>query len=93
MPIIWTEERLPTGSFIRKCGTGVLPDSAVIPNCLRFMEPFLKEGKDVLYLAFPPAVGTNQNGTLSALDLREKYPYRKIFWWIPLAPRWAMGGL
>lgn len=44
------------------------------------MEPFLQEGKDILYLAFSSGLSaTYQNGILAASDLGEKYPDRKIF--------------
>lgn len=43
------------------------------------MEPYLKDGQDVLYLGFSSALsGTYNAGTIAAEELREKYPDRKI---------------
>ena len=43
------------------------------------MEPYLKEGKDVLYLGFSSALsGTYNAGAIAAEELKEKYPDRKI---------------
>lgn len=42
-------------------------------------EPFLKEGTDVLYLAFSSGLsGTYNNSVIAARNLAEKYPDRKI---------------
>jgi len=44
-----------------------------------FFEPFLKEGKDVLFLSFSSALsGTYQSSCIACEDLKEKYPNRKI---------------
>lgn len=43
------------------------------------LEPYLKEGKDVLYLGFSSALsGTYNSMRLAAEELREEYPDRKI---------------
>lgn len=43
------------------------------------MEPFLKEGKDVLHLAFSSGLsGTCNSMMIAASELREEYPERKI---------------
>ncbi len=43
------------------------------------MEPMLKEGKDVLYIAFSSALsGTCQSAHIAADSLQEQYPDRKI---------------
>jgi len=43
------------------------------------MEPFLKEGKDILHLAFTSALsGTYNSMRLAAEELKEDYPERKI---------------
>lgn len=45
----------------------------------RIFEPYLKNGEDVLYLAFSSGLsGTYQAGVLAASDLMEEYPSRKI---------------
>lgn len=44
------------------------------------MEPFLKEGKDLLVLAFSSGLSTTCNSAMiAAADLREQYPDRKIY--------------
>lgn len=43
------------------------------------LEPFLKEGKDVLHLGFSSGLsGTYNSMRLAAEDLKEKYPERKV---------------
>lgn len=43
------------------------------------MEPYLKDGQDVLYLGFSSALsGTYNAGAIAAEELKEKYPERKI---------------
>lgn len=43
------------------------------------MEPYLKEGKDVLYLAFSSGLSaTAQSGEAAAKELSEEYPDRKV---------------
>lgn len=43
------------------------------------MEPHLKQGKDLLYLAFSSGLSvTAPNGEIAAQELREQYPERKI---------------
>ncbi len=44
------------------------------------IEPFVKQGQDVLVLAFSSGLSTTYNSAvIAAEDLREKYPQRKIF--------------
>lgn len=44
-----------------------------------FFEPYLKEGKDVFYLAFSSGLSsTFRNSELAAQELSERYPERKI---------------
>mgnify|MGYP005817220247 CR=1 FL=1 len=50
------------------------PDEAV-----KALEPFLKEGKDVLHLGFSSALsGTYNSMRIAAEELQEKYPERKV---------------
>lgn len=45
-----------------------------------FMEPVLKEGKDILYLGFSSGLsGTFNASVIAAQELSEKYPERKIY--------------
>ena len=44
-----------------------------------FMEPYLKEGKDILYVGFTSGLsGTYQAGVIAAQELMQQYPDRKI---------------
>lgn len=44
-----------------------------------FMEPMLREGKDILYVAFSSGLsGTCNSGMMAAQELRKEYPERKI---------------
>ncbi len=46
----------------------------------KFFEPVLKEGKDILYIAFSSELsGTYQASTIIAAYLLERYPERKLF--------------
>lgn len=46
----------------------------------REMEPFLKAGKDILYLGFSSGLSATYNAScIAAEELREQYPERKIF--------------
>lgn len=45
-----------------------------------FMEPLLKEGKDILYIGFSSGLsGTYNASVIAAQELSEKYPERKIY--------------
>ena len=44
-----------------------------------FMEPILKEGKDILYVGFTSGLsGTYQAGVIAAQELMQQYPDRKV---------------
>lgn len=46
---------------------------------IEFFEPFLKDGKDILYVGFSSALsGTVQSAHLAVESLKEEYPERKI---------------
>jgi len=67
--------------FFRKLREGKMSvTSQVNPDEAReALEPFLKEGKDVLHLAFSSGLsGTCSSMILAAEELKEKYPERKI---------------
>ncbi|MDL2232967.1 DegV family protein, partial [Ruminococcaceae bacterium OttesenSCG-928-L11] len=50
-----------------------------IEDARAFMEPFVKEGKDVLYIAFSSGLsGTCNSAMTAAADLREEYPGRDV---------------
>jgi DegV family protein with EDD domain len=45
-----------------------------------YFEPFLKEGKDILHIAFSSGLsGTYNSARLAVEELKEKYPERKIY--------------
>jgi DegV family protein with EDD domain len=45
-----------------------------------YFEPFLKEGKDILHIAFSSGLsGTYNSARLAVDELKEKYPERKIY--------------
>ena len=51
-----------------------------IDRFLNFIEPFLAEGKDVLYLGFTSGLsGTFNAGFVASQELSEKYPDRKVY--------------
>ena len=51
-----------------------------IDRFLNFIEPFLAEGKDVLYLGFTSGLsGTFNAGFVASQELAEKYPDRKVY--------------
>ena len=68
-------------AFYDTLRTGVTATtSAVNPEgWAKVMEPVLKEGKDILVLAFSSGLSTTyQSAVIAAQDLLEKYPQRKI---------------
>ena len=68
-------------AFYDTLRTGVTATtSAVNPEgWAKVMEPVLKEGKDILVLAFSSGLSTTyQSAAIAADELREKYPERKI---------------
>ena len=51
-----------------------------IDRFLNFIEPFLADGKDVLYLGFTSGLsGTFNAGFVASKELSEKYPDRKVY--------------
>ena len=62
-----------------KAGTGVSTSQINIASYLRFFEPILALGKDILYLCFSSGLsGMYQNAAFAAEELRQHYPERKI---------------
>lgn len=60
--------------------TQVTTSAVGIDRFLNFMEPFLAEGKDVLYLGFSSGLsGTFNAGFVASQELAEKYPDRKVY--------------
>lgn len=60
--------------------TQVTTSAVGIDRFLGFIEPFLEEGKDVLYLGFSSGLsGTFNAGFVASQELSEKYPDRKVY--------------
>ncbi len=71
----------PTDVFYNAMRKGSLPTTAQVnpEQCTVMMEPYLKEGKDILHLAFSSGLsGTYNNSKIAADELMEKYPDRRI---------------
>lgn len=68
--------------FYKKIDNGAMPTTSQI-NLIEFIEyfePFVKEGHDILHLAFSSGLsGTANNAIMAANELMEKYPDRKIY--------------
>lgn len=72
---------LTSKEFFQKLREGqISTTSQVNPDqATGILEPFLKEGKDILHLGFSSALsGTYNSMRIAAEELREKYPERKI---------------
>ena len=68
-------------AFYDQLRTGVMATTAAVnpDGWANAMEPFLKEGKDVLVLAFSSGLSTTyQSAVIAAKELREAYPDRTI---------------
>lgn len=60
---------------------GSMPTTAQVnpENAKALLEPYLKEGKDILHIAFSSALsGTYNSSRIAAEELMEDYPDRKI---------------
>lgn len=72
---------LSSKEFFQKLRDGKMATTSQInpEEAREALEPFLKEGKDVLHLAFSSALsGTCNSMRIAAEELKEKYPERKI---------------
>ena len=72
---------MPTGEFYEKMrGGAVAKTAAVNPDAfIASFEKILKEGKDILHLAFSSGLSTTYNSArIAAESLKESYPERKI---------------
>lgn len=75
------ENFLPEHEFYEAMRNGSLPTTAQVnPDSARnLMEPYLKEGKDILHIAFSSGLsGTYNSCRIAAEELAEEYPQRKI---------------
>jgi len=67
--------------FYKKIDNGAMPVTSQvnIAESIDFFEPFLKEGYDILHLAFSSGLSGTYNSAFNAAEeLKEKYPDRKI---------------
>ncbi|HHX93856.1 MAG TPA: DegV family EDD domain-containing protein, partial [Tenericutes bacterium] len=67
--------------FYQKMKEGAMPRTSQIntEEFINFFEPFLKEKKDILHIAFSSGLsGTYNSACLARDELKEKYPERKI---------------
>lgn len=72
---------LPVHEFYERMRNGSLPTTAQVnPDAARaLLEPYLKEGKDILHIAFSSGLSGTYNSTKIAADeLAEEYPQRTI---------------
>lgn len=72
---------LPDHEFYEFMRKGALPTTAQVnPDAARaLMEPYLKEGKDVLHIAFSGGLSGSYNSTrIAAEELMEEYPERSV---------------
>ncbi len=72
---------LPVHEFYDAMRKGALPTTAQVnPEAARtLMEPYLKEGKDILHIAFSSGLsGTYNSARIAAEELMEEYPDRSI---------------
>ncbi len=73
---------MPYNEFYAAMARGVVTKTSQInaDEYERFFEPYLKAGKDVLYVSLSSGISGAYNSSLIAQSaLREKYPERKIF--------------
>lgn len=75
------ENFLPVKEFYDRMRNGSLPTTAQVnPEDVRnLMEPYLKEGKDILHIAFSSGLSGGCNSArIAAQELLEEYPERSI---------------
>lgn len=75
------ENFMPVHEFYDKMRNGSMPTTAQVNpgNVREMMEPYLKEGLDILHIAFSSGLsGSYNSSVLAAEELQEEYPERKI---------------
>lgn len=75
------EREITLENFYKTIAEGGLSQSSQIPPIVyqEFMEEFLKQGKDIYYIAFSSGLsGTYNSGRMVIEDLKEKYPDRVL---------------
>lgn len=72
---------LTSAEFYARIGAGAMPitQQANPEKSLEFFEAFLRQGLDILHIAFSSGLsGTFQSNCIAAEELRERYPQRKL---------------
>ena len=75
------ENFMPEPEFYAKMRAGSMPSTAQVnpAEARQIFEPYLKEGKDVLHIAFSSGLsGTYNSCRIAAEELQEEYPDRRI---------------
>lgn len=75
------ENFMPEADFYAKMRAGSMPSTAQVnpTEARQIFEPYLKEGKDVLHIAFSSGLsGTYNSCRIAAEELQEEYPDRNI---------------
>ena len=75
------ENFLPEHEFYEAMRNGSMPTTAQVnpENAKTLLEPYLKEGKDILHIAFSSGLsGTYNSSRIAAEELMEDYPDRRI---------------
>ena len=75
------ENFLPEHEFYEAMRNGSMPTTAQVnpENAKALLEPYLKEGKDILHIAFSSALsGTYNSSRIAAEELMEEYTDRRI---------------
>ena len=79
----WPDNReMDPGDFYRRLREGAMATTAAVnvAEYTQAMEPILKQGKDVLVLAFSSGLSATCNSArIAAGELSEQYPDRKVF--------------
>lgn len=78
----YTNDAMAITDFYNKMREGGVAKTAAINSetFIKTFEEVLKEGNDLLYLGFSSGLSTTFNSArLASLELKEKYPERKIF--------------
>lgn len=64
---------------LQRSGQFAVTSQASPVTCMRLFEPYLRDGKDILYLGFSSALsGMYHSASLAAEELRQQYPERRI---------------
>lgn len=75
-------QSIPFDDFYKRISDGAQPTTSQVnvQQYIEFFEPFLKEGKDILHIAFSSGLSGSYNSACIAREtLLEQYPDRKIY--------------